>query len=216
MLQAVSEPPLAHGLGTGHWMAADLTAAPLVSAPTAANTAAGGPAAAGAGISVQAAQQVTAALDTAAARAAGLLGASSAPWPSTSHVTAVTTAAGRYSFGWTRTALPGTAERDGQQGLAAGAAAANAAAADVSTASQPSAPSAAGGNGSTPAAAASDSSSAQRQLVVLLHGFLGAPSDWAAIEQVRMLCDHRRAAWPQGIGMNMTVLSTAPANLALN
>ena len=52
-------------------------------------------------------------------------------------------------------------------------------------------PAAASTNGSAALSAHSDGSSARRQLVVLLHGFLGAPADWAPVAQV--LSPARRA-----------------------
>ena len=52
-------------------------------------------------------------------------------------------------------------------------------------------PAAASTDGSAALSAHSDGSSARRQLVVLLHGFLGAPADWTPVAQV--LSPARRA-----------------------
>jgi hypothetical protein len=48
----------------------------------------------------------------------------------------------------------------------------------------PGAAAAAGTNGSAAVSAHSNDSGGRRQLVVLLHGFLGAPADWAPVAQV--------------------------------
>ena len=108
-------------------------------------------------IATAAAQPTLASLGAAAGR--GLLSAPFAPAQTSSHRTAVSTADGDYEFGWTLAAPPGAAAAAGTNGSAAVSAHSN-------------------GSGG------SNGSGDRRQLVVLLHGFLGAPADWAPVVQV--------------------------------
>lgn len=180
---AATSLPLAHGLGTAHWLAADLSAAPLVSVPTGA---AGGGVAS---ISVQTARRIAEGLDVEAAQRRGVLGSTFAPAPARPHVTVVTTSAGRYEFSWTSVEAQQSAAPTAQPAAptAGGSAVAGAAVQTASGAAAAGTHAAAAPAGGAAAAAAlegmSSGGAALAPLTVLLHGFLGAPEDWAPIAQ---------------------------------
>lgn len=182
---AATSLPLAHGLGTAHWLAADLSAAPLVSVPTGG---AGGGAGSGgvASISVQTARRIAEGLDVEAAQRRGVLGAAFAPAPARPHVTVVTTSAGRYEFSWTSIEAPQSAAQPAAPtagGSAVAGAAVQTANGATAAGTHAAAAPAAGAAAEAALEGMSSGGAAPAPLTVLLHGFLGAPEDWAPIAQ---------------------------------
>jgi hypothetical protein len=122
-----------------------------------------------------------------AARQEGLLSVPFAPAQTSCRRTAVTTADGDYDFAWTLTMPPGVLP---------------AASAD-------------GGNAIGAHRNGNDNGS-RRQLVVLLHGFLGAPADWAPIAQVRCGARHLRfcaTSCMSSASVSLPPLQPSPRNL---
>ena len=171
-------PPLAHGLGTSHWLTANLAHLPLLSAapeadattlaapnaalqadPVAATAATGsgpdGSSGSGGdkglpnGVAMDTAQRPV--VDVAAAATAGLLASEPvAPAPFLRHTTELCGVHGSYHFIWTAAGFNPTAD-----------------AARISM--------------GLPLASGRSRTAAAQPLTVLLHGFLGVPDDWRSI-----------------------------------